>query len=36
MRNRVVLAIPRARPTSRPQRSAAELLRSLALHQYGA
>lgn len=35
MRNRVVLAIPRARPATRPQRLAAELLRSLALEQYG-
>lgn len=35
MRNRVVLAIPRARPTTKPQRLAAELLRSLALRQYG-
>jgi LysR family nitrogen assimilation transcriptional regulator len=35
MRNRVVLAIPRARPATRPQRSAAELLRALALEQYG-
>ncbi|CAN5383177.1 LysR substrate-binding domain-containing protein [soil metagenome] len=35
MRNRVVLAIPKARPATRPQRLAAELLRSLALKQYG-
>ena len=35
MRNRVVLAIPKARPTTKPQRLAAELLRSLALKQYG-
>jgi LysR family nitrogen assimilation transcriptional regulator len=35
MRNRIVLAIPRARPATRPQRLAAELLRSLALEQYG-
>ena len=36
MRNRVVLAIPKARPTTKPQRLAAELLRALALKQYGA
>ena len=35
MRNRVVLAIPKARPTSKPQRLAAEQLRALALKQYG-
>ena len=35
MRNRVVLAIPKARPTTRPARLAAELLRDLALKQYG-
>lgn len=35
MRNRVVLAIPKARPATRPQRLAAELLRALALKQYG-
>ena len=35
MRNRVVLAIPKARPTTKPQRLAAELLRALALKQYG-
>lgn len=35
MRNRVVLAIPKARPATRPARLAAELLRSLALTQYG-
>ncbi len=35
MRNRVVLAIPKARPTTRPARLTAELLRALALKQYG-
>ena len=35
MRNRVVLAIPKARPATRPQRLAVELLRALALKQYG-
>ena len=35
MRNRVVLAIPKARPNTKPQRLAVELLRSLALEQYG-
>ncbi|MES2531553.1 MAG: LysR substrate-binding domain-containing protein [Pseudomonadota bacterium] len=35
MRNRLVLAIPKARPATRPQRLAAELLRSLALKHYG-
>ena len=35
MRNRVVLAIPKAKPTTRPARLAAELLRELALKQYG-
>lgn len=35
MRNRVVLAIPKARPMDRPVRVAAELLRVVALEQYG-
>ena len=35
IRNRVVLAIPKARPTTKPQRLAADLLRALALKQYG-
>ena len=35
MRNRVVVAIPKARPATRPQRLAVELLRALALKQYG-
>lgn len=34
MRNRVVLAIPKARPTSQTQRRAVELLKALALRQY--
>jgi len=36
MRNRVVLGIPKARPATRPARFAADLLRRLALAQYGA
>lgn len=35
MRNRVVLAVPKARPTTRPARLTADLLRTLALKQYG-
>lgn len=35
LRNRVVLAIPKARPATRPSRLAARLLRDLALAQYG-
>jgi len=35
IRNRVVLAVPRARPATRPSRLAVELLRELVLGQYG-
>ncbi|RZJ00893.1 MAG: LysR family transcriptional regulator [Rubrivivax sp.] len=35
LRNRIVLGIPKARPATRPTRAAAQLLRTLALAQYG-
>ncbi|MFZ4285613.1 LysR family transcriptional regulator [Variovorax sp. HJSM1_2] len=35
IRNRVVLAVPKARPATRPSRLATELLRTLALAYYG-
>ena len=35
LRNRVVLAVPKARPATRPSRLAAQLLKTLALEHYG-
>jgi LysR family nitrogen assimilation transcriptional regulator len=35
IRNRVVLVLPKARPLTRPIRHAADLLRKLALKEYG-
>lgn len=35
IRNRIVLAVPKARPATRPSRLAVELLRALALEHYG-
>lgn len=35
IRNRVVLVLPKARPATRPMRHAAQLLRQLALKEYG-
>ena len=35
IRNRIVLAVPKARPATRPSRLATELLRMLALEHYG-
>ena len=35
IRNRIVLALPKARPSTRPSKLAARLLRALALQHYG-